>query len=400
MGKRSVLDDEVVFLGREEVGRIAVAQVELGVLPRTSHAAIMGESDLRVARWWKANSATGGADRKQVLPSLVSWYDPMTVRTLPFELAALAPVRHQARSRLRPVADEQPVLDAEGSLDQGDVLRFYRDRGPLYYLGQEVVEVDANARPTRPGVRRFEETCARVGGDPFWWIRQQAKEMWVLLELWQAWRRQDVGRLQRLLGPVQSRLPVRPLHGVRSKSEKAAWEPDEWWRLSPAQQRDRLAERRKRAWPEPACGVAGVTWTGDCLQAWVGAMGRAYQSIPGWLVTPDIPPQYLAPMSEDDCLHYAWQIIRERVEHHLQDVAPSLALTGNGDPAVRMALRYGTLLEATYLHLRRMIGGADRIGRCRECGQLYLQGREDKEFCSPQHANTYWRRERRRSSKH
>jgi len=117
------------------------------------------------------------------------------------------------------------------------------------------------------------------------------------------------------------------------------------------------------------------------------------------MVTPDVPAQYLGSMSEEDCVNRAWQIIRERIEHHLQDVAPSLELTGNGDPAVRMALRYGTLLEAIYLHLRRIIGGADRIGRCRECGQLHLQGREDKEFCSPQHANTYWRRNRRQAGR-
>jgi hypothetical protein len=58
------------------------------------------------------------------------------------------------------------------------------------------------------------------------------------------------------------------------------------------------------------------------------------------------------------------------------------------------------LLQARFSRLERgLIGKADRIGRCRECGLLFRVLREGKEFCSPRHANTFWRREKRQTSK-
>ena len=163
-------------------------------------------------------------------------------------------------------------------------------------------------------------------------------------------------------------------------------------------QRDRLLERRKHRWPEPECAVAGVTWTGERIQVWVAARGRAYDNIPGWMMAQDLPPEYRSPMPESECMENAWRLVRERIEYHLQDVMPTLGLTQNDHHAVKPVLRYGNLLEAIYLQLRGLIGDADRIGRCRECGLLFRVLREGKEFCSPQHANTYWRRQHRRGA--
>ena len=72
------------------------------------------------------------------------------------------------------------------------------------------------------------------------------------------------------------------------------------------------------------------------------------QGIPGWLLIRDVPTQYLAPMSEADCLHHACQVIRTRVEHHLQHGTPGLCLTSNGEVASKMVLRCGTPPTAIY----------------------------------------------------
>jgi hypothetical protein len=71
----------------------------------------------------------------------------------------------------------------------------------------------------------------------------------------------------------------------------------------------------------------------------------------------------------------------------------------NDHDALKPVLCYGNLLEAIYLLLRRLIGEADRIGRCRECGLLFRVPREGRDFCLPQHPKTYRGREKRRSGR-
>lgn len=63
---------------------------------------------------------------------------------------------------------------------------------------------------------------------------------------------------------------------------------------------------------------------------------------------------------------------------------------------MRQALHSCGLLESAYLRLRRLVDDPGRIGRCRECGALFRVLRESRKFCSPQHANAYWGREKGR----
>jgi len=424
-------DRQSVVVELEGRGRVHRVKAEMGTLP--PHSTSPGETDARVVRWLENGS-------EFPLPAIIGDYDPMRVPDLPFELASLAPLRRPPMPMEGLRGDAQPpVLDQAGVVDGGAVLRFYELRGALEYPGREIIEANV-ADPREPAVRHIKETRWSIGGDPCWWIRQQAKEVWLLLELWHAWRERDVPRLQELFGPVQKRVPVRPSaeRAVNSRGGDR-WELDIWWELSPPEQESRLLERRNHSkpqptcpvcapsgrlsrspreqrpclehyWPEAQCVVTQVLWTGERLQLWVASRSPqdderpagekpAYASMPGWetpLAPPrELSPEYFGPMDEADCLSCAWGFIQNRLAEHLKHVFEGVEFAGDDADSVKTVLPIRNLLDAVHFHLWRLISQGEQIGRCRECGLLFRQGRKDNRFCSTRHRNTYWQRSHR-----
>lgn len=411
-------------------GRVQMVEAELDTLRPSSIP--IGEADSRVVRYLERG-------RPFPLPVVTGDYDPMTVRELPFELARLAPLRRRptVATHLPGGSAGLPLLDQTGVVDGGAVQGFYRRRGALEYPGRDIIEANVADR-REPGRRTIKETRWSLGGDPCWWVRQEAKEVWSLLELWQAKREGDVARLRELFGPVQRRVPLRPRSGGRGSSRgQQGWELDLWWELSPSEQASRREERRRHSqpqrgcrvcaprgrlnaanprpciqhyWPEAECVVADVRWTGERPQLWVAAGrlpgdGRGASEVsttgdlPGW-ETPvelprEVPAEYFGPLEDGDCLLLAGRFVRSRLGEHVRHLFEGLGVEEEAAGLLRAVLPISNLLDAVRFHLWRVITQGERVGRCRECGLLFPQRRRDNQFCSTKHRNTYWQRRHR-----
>lgn len=408
-------------------GRVQMVEAELGTpAPGSVPPA---EADKRVVRYLEQGTPFP-------LPVVIGDYDPMGVPQLPLEAAGLAPLRRRPAipPQLPDASAGLPLLDQAGVVDGEAVRGFYRHRGPLEYPGRDIVEANV-AEPREPGVRHIKETRWDLGGDPCWWIRQEVKEIWLLLELWYAKREGEVPRVQELFGPVQKRVPLRPRSGGRAGSRgEQGWELDMWWEISPSERASRLEARRRHSepqrgcqvcaprgrlsaanprpciqhyWPEAECVVTDVFWTGERPQIWVAARspqdeGRsggqkpARVGLPGWQtpVEPprDVPADYFGPLDDADGLLFAGRFIRSRLGEHLRRLFAELGMEEDASGSIRAVLPIGNLRDAIHLHLWRMITQGERVGRCRECGLLFLQRRKDNQFCSTRHRSSYWQR--------